>query len=89
MDGQGTLTITTACEGDEIVLRFTDTGDAIPPENLNKIFDPGFTTKGVGVGTGLGLSICYRIVQDHGGTIDVSSEVGKGTKFTVRLPVSR
>ena len=89
MDGQGTLTITTAREGDEVVLRFTDTGDGIPPENLEKIFDPGFTTKGVGVGTGLGLSICYRIVQDHRGTIEVSSEVGKGTEFTVRLPISR
>jgi signal transduction histidine kinase len=86
--GKGTITITTAREGDHVVLRFADTGAGIPSENLKRIFDPGFTTKGVGVGTGLGLAICYRIVQDHRGTIEVRSEVGKGTEFTVRLPIS-
>ena len=63
-----------------------DSGNGIPPENLQKIFDPGFTTKGVGVGTGLGLSICYRIIQEHFGEILVESEVGKGTTFTIRIP---
>jgi signal transduction histidine kinase len=87
LKGQGAITITTAREGDEVLLRFADTGTGIPPEDLERIFDPGFTTKGVGVGTGLGLSICYRIVQDHRGTIDVTSDVGKGTEFTVRLPI--
>jgi signal transduction histidine kinase len=58
-------------------------------EHRERIFDPGFTTKGVGVGTGLGLAIVYRIIQDHRGSIEVSSEVGKGTEFTVRLPIAR
>jgi two-component system NtrC family sensor kinase len=63
-----------------------DHGSGIPPEAMPRIFDPLYTTKPVGKGTGLGLSISYGIVQDHGGTIDVKSEVGKGTCFTVRLP---
>ena len=53
----------------------SDTGIGISRENLARIFDPGFTTKGVGVGTGLGLSICYKIIQDHHGKIEVESEV--------------
>lgn len=89
MEGKGTIAITTERDGEHVVLRFTDTGMGIAPENLDRIFDPGFTTKGVGVGTGLGLAICYRIVQDHHGTIEVRSEVGKGTEFTLRLPISR
>jgi signal transduction histidine kinase len=89
MEGKGTITITTERDGEHVVLRFADTGAGIAPENLDRIFDPGFTTKGVGVGTGLGLAICYRIVQDHHGTIGVRSELGKGTELTVRLPISR
>ena len=85
--GKGTITITTARDGDGVVLRFADTGGGISPQNLKRIFDPGFTTKGVGVGTGLGLSICYRIIQHHQGTIEVSSEVDKGTELTLRLPI--
>ena len=65
-----------------------DEGTGISPENLPHIFDPFFTTKDVGAGTGLGLSVSYGIVQDHGGTIDVRSEVGKGTRFEVRLPLA-
>jgi signal transduction histidine kinase len=64
-----------------------DTGKGIGPENLVKIFDPGFTTKGVGVGSGLGLAICYRIVKEHGGRIEVQSELGRGSTFTITLPV--
>lgn len=71
-----------------ITIKFTDTGQGIPPEKLNHIFDPGFTTKGVGVGTGLGLSICYQIVQEHHGEISVESEVGKGSTFTVVIPTN-
>lgn len=89
MDRGGTITITTRREGNVAILEFADTGCGIPSEALGRIFDPGFTTKGVGVGTGLGLSICYRIIQDHEGSIDVRSEPGKGSVFTVRLPIKR
>ena len=64
-----------------------DTGHGIPPENLNKIFMPFFTTKKVGKGTGLGLAIAYGIVKMHRGAIEAASRVGEGTTFTVRLPV--
>ncbi len=64
-----------------------DTGVGIAPNDLPRIFDPFFTTKGVGEGTGLGLSVSYGIVHDHGGTIEVDSIVGKGTRFTVLLPL--
>jgi signal transduction histidine kinase len=64
-----------------------DNGHGIPENVLSKIFDPFFTTKEVGKGTGLGLSIAYKIVQEHGGRIDVKSKVGHGTTFTVLLPV--
>jgi len=84
---KGTITIKTRFSGEKIHLQFSDTGVGIAGENLAKIFDPGFTTKGVGVGTGLGLSISYKIVEEHGGTIDVFSKVGKGTTFTVHLPL--
>ena len=57
-------------------------------ENLKKIFDPFFTTKAVGKGTGLGMSISYRVINDHKGKIEVDSTVGKGTKFTITLPIS-
>jgi two-component system NtrC family sensor kinase len=65
----------------------TDTGCGIPPENLERIFDPFFTTKQEGTGTGLGLAVNYGIVTKHGGQINVSSKVGQGTAFTVRLPL--
>lgn len=86
ISGKGVITIETKMEERDLVVRFSDTGVGIRKENIGKIFDPGFTTKGVGVGTGLGLSICYRIVQDHQGAISVESEEGKGTTFTVRIP---
>ena len=87
IEEHGEITIRTRREGDIVSVQISDTGVGIPPENLASIFDPGFTTKGVGVGTGLGLSICFKIMQDHGGTIDVRSEVGKGSTFTLRLPI--
>ena len=70
----------------QIRIQVTDTGCGIPADKLDKVFDPGFTTKGVGVGTGLGLSICYQIVQAHKGEITVESEVNEGTSFLVRFP---
>ncbi len=85
--GKGEVRIKTFREDDMVNVQISDTGVGIPAENLPRIFDPGFTTKGVGVGTGLGLSICFKIVQDHRGNIDVRTEVGKGSTFTVRLPV--
>jgi two-component system NtrC family sensor kinase len=72
-------------EGIEISI--ADTGCGIPPEHLNKLFDPFFTTKEVGHGTGLGLSVTLGIVQRHGGSIQVSSEVGKGSTFTIWVPL--
>ena len=66
-----------------------DDGEGIPPEVIDRVFEPFFTTKPVGVGTGLGLSICRGIVQAHGGSIEVESEVGRGTMFRVTLPVMK
>jgi PAS domain S-box-containing protein len=85
--GKGEITITTFTKNNRINIAIKDTGVGIAEENLKRLFDPGFTTKGVGVGTGLGLSICYQIIQDHLGEILVESEVGKGTVFTVILPL--
>jgi signal transduction histidine kinase len=65
-----------------------DNGSGIPKDVLAKIFDPFFTTKPVGKGTGLGLSISYKIVQEHGGRIDIATEVGVGTVFAIVLPTS-
>jgi signal transduction histidine kinase len=83
------IVITTRREGaDAIAIEVADNGKGIAPEALPKIFDPFFTTKEVGKGTGLGLSIAYKIVSAHGGHIDVKSQPGKGTVFTVTLPVN-
>lgn len=81
------LTIETTTAGARVRIAVTDTGLGIPPDKLDRIFDPGYTTKGAGVGTGLGLSICWQIVAAHGGEIAVRSTVGQGTTFDVFLPV--
>ena len=73
---------------DKVVITVADNGPGIPPEVLPRIFDPFFTTKDVGEGSGLGLSIVHGIVERHGGTISVESEVGRGTSFTVVLPIT-
>lgn len=84
----GELVIGTRIEQTDTVAIFVkDSGMGIPAENLKKIFDPFFTTKPPGKGTGLGLSICHGIIQKLGGNIVVDSEVGKGTIFTIKLPV--
>jgi two-component system NtrC family sensor kinase len=86
----GHITITTRGRNtDAVDLLFSDTGCGIPEENLRKIFDPFFTTKPPGQGTGLGLSICHGIIVRLGGTITVESAVGRGTTFTITLPLSR
>ena len=72
---------------DHLTIRIRDEGQGILPEHMRLIFDPFFTTKEVGKGTGLGLSISYGIVEEHGGWLDVQSEVGRGTCFTVYLPM--
>jgi two-component system NtrC family sensor kinase len=77
---------TRSTPNDHVEIEVADRGTGIPPQIISRIFDPFYTTKPPGHGTGLGLSISYGIVQDHGGTIDVKSELGKGTSFTVRLP---
>lgn len=74
--------------GDYYCIDVTDNGSGIPADRLHEIFEPFFTTKDVGAGTGLGLSISYGIIQEHGGWIDVASEVGKGSCFSVYLPKS-
>ena len=87
IEEHGDITIETQHLDGQVVIRFSDTGRGILPEHLSRIFDPFFTTKAVGQGTGLGLSISHGIILKHHGTIDVESEPGKGTTFTIRLPV--
>jgi signal transduction histidine kinase len=70
----------------EVKIEVTDTGKGIAPEHLERIFDPGFTTKGVGVGTSLGLSICYNIMRQHRGRMEAESEIGKGATMRIVLP---
>ena len=74
-------------ENGSVQIVFQDTGIGIPPEVIGKVFDPFFTSKGVGQGTGLGLAVSYGIIERHGGTIVVESAPDKGTTFTITLPV--
>lgn len=83
---QGAITIETRGEAGEVSIQISDTGIGIAPENLARIYDPFFTTKGVGRGTGLGLAVSYGIVQEHGGHITVESSPGKGATFRLTLP---
>ena len=85
----GTLTLTTAAEGERVLFRVADTGCGIPPEILPRIFDPFFTTKESGKGTGLGLAIVRQVAEEHQGEITVDSQVGKGTSITVFFPLRR
>ncbi len=88
MKGKGTLYITVESLDENTRISFRDTGPGIPDDILPRIFDPGFTTKGVGVGTGLGLSICYRIVVDnHGGRIWAENDIKGGV--IIRIDISK
>jgi two-component system sensor histidine kinase HydH len=87
MPDGGTLTLAAETEEDRLRLRLSDTGQGIPQENLERVFNPFFTTRSNG--TGLGLAITHRIIQGHGGRMEVESRVGEGTTFTVILPVDK
>ena len=84
---KGEIEISTRTSNGHVEIRISDTGEGIPEKNLAKIFDPFFTTKPVGKGTGLGLNVAFNIIKKHNGTISVESTAGKGTTFTIRLPI--
>ena len=86
IEHKGIITITTIDNKTDLLIKISDTGCGINPEHKDKIFQAGFTSKGVGVGTGLGLAITKKIVEKHNGTIDFKSETGKGTEFFVTIP---
>jgi PAS domain S-box-containing protein len=86
----GKITLQTGYQDDDkVFIEVTDTGEGIAPENLKKIYDPFFTTKGVGSGTGLGLAVSYGIVQEHSGSIEAQSKVGEGTTFRLVFPIAQ
>ncbi|MBU0753828.1 MAG: histidine kinase, partial [Planctomycetes bacterium] len=87
IEGSGTIMLNTASDGEFVRVTITDTGKGMTNEQINKIFLPFFTTKEVGKGTGLGLSISYSIVEAMGGRIEVQSLPGKGSSFTIVLPI--
>ena len=89
VEGHGEIHISTQfVQQDKVIeIRIKDTGIGIPKDQIEKIFDPFYTTKAVGQGTGLGLSITYGIVKSHGGDLAVASQVGHGSEFTIRLPI--
>lgn len=91
MNNSGVLTVSIrngdTC-GESILVEISDTGCGIAPENLSKVMEPFFSTKGEGKGTGLGLSICRRIVHGHHGSLDIASELNKGTIISILLPVT-
>lgn len=87
IEDSGTITIGSQLSGKQVEIFVEDSGKGIAPEDLGQIFTPFFTTKPVGEGTGLGLAISHRIIAEHGGEIDVQSELGKGTRFTLHFPI--
>ena len=88
MEGEGNITISCTLDAEQILLRLRDDGSGIAPSDLEKVFQPFFTTKPVGQGTGLGLAVVYGIVRGWGGTIQAESAVGQGTTMSVRIPVA-
>jgi two-component system NtrC family sensor kinase len=87
-DDKGVLTIKTWEDGTDVKISIKDSGTGMPDEVKQKIFEPFFTTKDVGEGTGLGLSIVFRIIENHGGNIDVISKLNQGTEFIITLPIN-
>ena len=88
ISGAGEIRIRTWQTQDHFMICIADSGCGIAGEDIEKIFDPGFTTKGVGVGTGLGLPTCQKIVEKHHGTIEIESQPGAGTVVTLSLPLA-
>lgn len=88
MEKHGRLTIKSWCADEVIQISVADNGKGIPADILTRVFDPFFTTKPVGEGTGLGLAISHQIIQQHGGEIQVTSTLGEGTCFHIRLPLN-
>ena len=86
IEKKGEINITTHADNGFVEIRIADTGSGIDRKNLDRIFDPFFTTKDVGKGTGLGLNVAYNIIKKHKGTINVESQLGKGTVFIIRIP---
>jgi len=89
IDDKGAITINTSELNKHVQISIKDTGPGIPENIRKKIFDPFFSTKEVGKGTGLGLSISQSIIEKHHGSIDIKSELGKGTEFIISLPVKQ
>jgi two-component system NtrC family sensor kinase len=87
-NGNRVISITTSRSKNEVQVTIADSGEGIPPESINRIFEPFYTTKSAGSGTGLGLSVTHRIIQQHDGRILVDSQLSRGTQFTVCLPIS-
>jgi signal transduction histidine kinase len=87
IDDKGEIWVRTEQEGDSVLITIEDTGRGIPPDALPRIFEPFYTTKDVGQGTGLGLSISHKVIEDHGGRIEVESRPGEGSRFFIYLPV--
>ena len=83
----GVLSISVEADSEQVKIKFKDTGAGIAPEHLNRLFDPFFTTKPAGQGTGLGLTMAYKIIEEHGGDIQVKSQPGKGAEFIISLPL--
>jgi signal transduction histidine kinase len=86
IEADGIITLRTGCDDEWVWVEVEDNGCGIPADNMTRIFEPFFTTKPVGMGTGLGLSLSYGIVAQHGGRIEVSSQIGTGSTFRVLLP---
>jgi signal transduction histidine kinase len=89
IDENGEIFIKTKSEGSNVIIQIRDSGKGMTDEVQKRVFEPFYTTKGMGKGTGLGLSISYSIVEQHNGKIDISSEPSKGTEFIITLPVQQ
>jgi two-component system, NtrC family, sensor kinase len=87
IDHDGTIGVSTRLSAEKLYVIISDSGSGIPPERINRIFEPFYTTKAPGRGTGLGLSVCHRVIRQHGGAIQVNSQEGVGTEFTIELPI--